>query len=167
MEAERALQAQAIGGNEAHAGNGNGSTGKKTSTQGYFYSGVRVLPPMEIDFSPLKDTAPLYGSEIKANNPWGPKYLCPAPLSAKLTAQIGRLTVATFRALECYDFARVDYRIRASDNQPMVIEINPIPGLTEGLGDLVLEASAAGVSYDELINTILDAALRRYGMLEE
>ena len=141
--------------------------GKKTPVREYYYSGVRVLPPMEIDFSPLPDVAPLYNSEIKANNPWGPRYLCPAPLTAKLTSQIGRLTVATFRALECYDFARVDFRIRATDNQPMVIEINPLAGLTEALSDLVLEADAAGISYNELINTILDAALRRYGMLDD
>lgn len=144
------------------------SNGKgKTPLREYYYSGVRVLPPLEVDFSPLKDAPPLYSSEIKANNPWGPRYLCPAPISAKLTSQIERLTVAAFRALECYDFARVDFRIRASDNQPMVLEINPLAGLTEGLSDLVLEAEAAGISYVELINTILEAALRRYGMLEE
>lgn len=141
--------------------------GKKPPVREFYYSGVRVLPPLEIDFSPLQDTAPLYNSEIKGNNPWGPRYLCPAPLTAKLTSQIGRLTVATFRALECYDFARVDFRIRASDNQPMVIEINPLAGLTEALSDIVLEADAAGISYAELINTILDAALRRYGMLDD
>lgn len=143
------------------------SNGKKPPVREYYYSGVRVLPPLEIDFSPLQDTAPLYNSEIKANNPWGPRYLCLAPLTAKLNSQIGRLTVATFRALECYDFARVDFRIRATDNQPMVIEINPLAGLTEALSDIVLESDAAGISYNELIRTILDAALRRYGMLEE
>lgn len=166
MLAQRALQAVTANG-EHTAGNGNGSHGKKPPVREYYYSGVRVLPPMEIDFSPLQDTAPLYGSEIKANNPWGPKYICPAPLSAKLTSQIGRLTVAAFRALECFDFARVDFRIRSSDGLPMVIEINPLAGLTEALSDIVLEANAAGISYDELINTILDAALRRYGMLDD
>lgn len=150
----------------APAANGGGN-GKKPPVREYYYSGVRVMPPMEIDFSPLKDTAPLYNSEIKANNPWGPRYLCPAPLTAKLTSQIGRLTVAAFRALECYDFARVDFRIRASDNQPLVIEINPLAGLTEALSDIVLEAEAAGISYSELINTILESALRRYGMLDD
>jgi D-alanine-D-alanine ligase len=144
------------------------SNGKsKAAAHEYYYSGVRVLPPLEVDFSPLKDVAPLYNSEIKGRNPWGPRYLCPAPISSKLTAQIGRLTVATFRALECCDFARVDFRVRASDNLPMVIEINPLAGLTEGLSDLVLEADAAGISYTELINTILESALRRYGMLDE
>jgi len=141
--------------------------GKKVPVREFYYSGVRVLPPLEIDFAPLVGTAPLYNSEIKANNPWGPRYLCPAPLSAKLTDQIGRLTVATFRALECFDFARVDFRIRESDNTPMVIEINPLAGLTEALSDIVLECNAAGISYNELINTILNAALRRYGMLDD
>jgi D-alanine-D-alanine ligase len=165
LEAARALEGQSAEmPNAAPAISGNG---KKPPVREYYYSGVRVLPPLEIDFSPLQGTAPLYNSEIKANNPWGPRYLCPAPLTAKLTSQIGRLTVATFRALECYDFARVDFRIRATDNQPMVIEINPLAGLTEALSDIVLEADAAGISYNELIRTILDAALRRYGMLEE
>jgi D-alanine-D-alanine ligase len=171
LEAARVMAMQtadaAHNANDAPAAAPPSSNGKKPPVREYYYSGVRVLPPLEVDFSPLKDTPPLYNSEIKANNPWGPRYLCPAPLTAKLTSQIGRSTVAAFRALECYDFARVDFRIRASDNQPMVIEINPLAGLTEALSDLVLEADAAGISYNELINTILDAALRRYGMLED
>jgi D-alanine-D-alanine ligase len=174
LEAARAMQVTSPGDGEEPARRGGANAtpvvaanGKKATSREYFYSGVRVLPPMEIDFSPLKDAPPLYNSEIKANNPWGPRYLCPAPLSGKLNAQIGRLTVASFRALECYDFARVDFRIRASDNMPMVIEINPLAGLTEALSDLVLEADAAGISYNELINTILESALRRYGMLDD
>lgn len=171
LQEARALQQ--VGANGGKASNGNGAMVinpmlvKSAPVREYYYSGVRVLPPLEIDFSPLKDTLPLYNSEIKANNPWGPRYLCPAPLPAKLTSQIGRLTVATFRALECYDFARVDFRIRESDNQPFVIEINPLAGLTEALSDIVLEANAVGITYEELINTILGAALRRYGMLDD
>jgi D-alanine-D-alanine ligase len=145
----------------------NGGSPALTASREFYYAGVRVFPPMEVDFSPMKDVAPLYNSEIKANNPWGPKYLIPAPISAKLTAQIGRLTIATFRALECCDFGRVDFRIRASDNKPFVLEINPLAGLTEGLSDLVLEANAAGMSYADLINGILNAALKRYGMLDD
>lgn len=172
-EAIRMAQEPVAVGENGNSSNGHSSVlapqpnGKKAPVREYYYSGVRVLPPLEVDFSPMKDTAPLYNSEIKANNPWGPKYLCPAPLSAKLTSQIGRLTVATFRALECYDLARVDFRIRASDNLPMVIEINPLPGLTEALSDIVLEAEGAGISYAELINSILESALRRYGMLDD
>jgi D-alanine-D-alanine ligase-like ATP-grasp enzyme len=148
----------------------NGNTnGKQTPpAREYFYSGVRVFPPLEVDFAPLgPDVAPVYNSEIKSKNPWGPRYLIPAPISAKLTDQIGRLTVATFRALECYDFARVDFRIRTTDNKVFVLEINPLAGLTEGLSDLVMEAEAVGLGYVRLINGILEAALKRYGMLDE
>ncbi len=160
---------------DGHGEAGNGTNGKSPPSNGkqasplrdFYHLGVRVFPQMEVDFSPLGEGAHPYGSEIKGNNPWGPRYLIPAPLPLKLADQINRLTVATFRALECYDFARVDFRIRASDNQPFVLEINPLAGLTEGLSDLVLEANAAGVSYAQLINGILEAALKRYGMLEE
>ncbi len=146
-------------------GSSNGNEARKVPLREYYEAGVRVFPPMEVDFSPVQDRPHLYNSDIKANDPWAPKYIIPAPISAKLTSQIGRFTVGTFRALECFDFARVDFRIRASDNQPMVLEINPLAGLTEGLSDLVMEANAAGMSYAELINGILEAALKRYGMI--
>lgn len=146
----------------------NPANGKRsTPLRDFYHLGVRVFPPLEVDFTPLGTGTHPYGSEIKSKNPWGPRYLVPAPLSAKQTDQISRLTVATFRALECSDFARVDFRLRASDNKPFVLEINPLAGLTEGLSDIVMEAEAAGLSYAQLINGILEAALKRYGMLED
>jgi D-alanine-D-alanine ligase-like ATP-grasp enzyme len=177
----RSIESPPVLGNESHGNrpaaggrlvrggtNGNVNGKLNPAAREYFHSGVRVFPPLEVDFAPLgPDVAPVYNSEIKSKNPWGPRYLIPAPITARLTDQIGRLTVATFRALECYDFARVDFRIRASDNKLFVLEINPLAGLTEGLSDIVLEAEAAGVGYDQLINGILDAALKRYGMLDE
>ncbi|MGE5140844.1 MAG: D-alanine--D-alanine ligase family protein [Rudaea sp.] len=171
-----ALQPVPAGAEAVPAEQPNGAAdGKPPTTNGkrpapprdFYHLGVRVFPPMEVDFSPLGSGPNLYNSEIKSKNPWGPRYLIPAPISAKLTDQISRLTVATFRALECSDFARVDFRIRSSDNKPFVLEINPLAGLTEGLSDIVMEAEAAGMSYAQLINGILEAALKRYGMLEE
>ncbi len=167
VPAGEATESQADG-HSAPNGRTGPSNGKQSApVRDFYHLGVRVFPPLEVDFTPLGDQPHLYNSEIKGKNPWGPRYIIPAPLTMKLTDQISRLTVATFRALECYDFARVDFRIRASDNQPFVLEINPLAGLTEGLSDLVLEAQATGMSYADLINGILEAALRRYGMLDE
>jgi hypothetical protein len=45
-----------------------------------------------------------------------------------------------------------------------ILEINPLPGLSPGIGDLVIEAEAAGINHAELINMILDEALERYGI---
>jgi D-alanine-D-alanine ligase len=59
----------------------------------------------------------------------------------------------------------VDFRLDAADNdRPYILEVNPLPGLYPGLSDLVLEAEAAGISYAELINTILDEACERLGL---
>ena len=60
--------------------------------------------------------------------------------------------------------ARVDFRLDADDgDRPYILEVNPLPGLYPGLSDLVLEAEAMGMSYDDLINAILDAARARHG----
>jgi len=44
-------------------------------------------------------------------------------------------------------------------DQPYVIEINTLPGLTE-LSDLPAQAKAAGISYNQLIGQILADAER-------
>jgi D-alanine-D-alanine ligase len=46
------------------------------------------------------------------------------------------------------------------------LEINPLPGLSPGISDIVIEAAAEGVDHPTLVNMILDTALRRYGMIE-
>ena len=59
----------------------------------------------------------------------------------------------------------MDFRLDADDgHKPYILEVNPLPGLYPGLSDLVLEAGAMGMSYDELINAIFDAACIRHGL---
>ena len=58
----------------------------------------------------------------------------------------------------------MDFRLDADDgDKPYILEVNPLPGLYPGLSDLVLEADAMGMPYNELINAILDAARERHG----
>jgi D-alanine-D-alanine ligase len=52
------------------------------------------------------------------------------------------------------------------DWKPYILEINPLPGLSPGISDIVIEAAAEGVGHTELVNMILETALRRYGMIE-
>jgi D-alanine-D-alanine ligase len=75
------------------------------------------------------------------------------------------LAAATFRVTGCLDVARVDFRLDEDDGDtPYILEINPLPGLSPGISDLVIEAGADGISHAELVNTILDEALDRYGI---
>ena len=146
---------------ETHAVNMTGKPAKART-----YKDLCVFPPLEIDLSttPLEEGG-VYDSVIKGKMNDAPKYFCPAPLTDEQVDQLSRLSAATFTALECYDLARVDFRVRSEDGKPFVLEINPLPGITRGVSDMVMAAEAVGVDYETLINSILLAALKRYGML--
>lgn len=85
------------------------------------------------------------------------QYLCPAPLDAALTEKIKLMCVEAYRAINCEGWARVDVLLRASDNQPFLIEINTSPGMT-GHSLVPMAARAAGMSYEEVCIEILKSA---------
>jgi D-alanine-D-alanine ligase len=89
-----------------------------------------------------------------------PKKVCPAPLSETVAETLRRISLATFRACHCKDYARVDIRIDAEGN-PFVLEINSMASLG-GTGSYVLAAAVAGYGFAGLINRILDVAHERY-----
>ena len=61
--------------------------------------------------------------------------------------------------------AWVDFRLDDADGaRPYILEINPLPGLSPGVSDLVIEAEAAGLSHAGLVNLILEEARERYGL---
>ncbi len=64
--------------------------------------------------------------------------------------------LATYRALGCSGFARVDLIL--GDEGPQVLEANAIPGLTD-TSLLPQAAEAAGMSFEQLVERILDLAL--------
>jgi D-alanine-D-alanine ligase len=55
--------------------------------------------------------------------------------------------------------ARIDFRLR--DGIPCFLEVNPLPGLNPQTSDLVILARLRGWSYEQLIESILEAAVRR------
>jgi D-alanine-D-alanine ligase len=86
-------------------------------------------------------------------------YVCPAKLPNELTAQAQELAVTTYRLLGCYGFARVDM-ILSKDGELQVLEGQAIPGLTE-TSLLPQAAEAAGISFERLIERIVEQALLR------
>jgi len=130
--------------------------------------GLTFLPPLEVDMTRYpEEEAGIYTSKIKTVMAHEFHYLCPAPLPEELISDLNWYAAATFRVTGCFDVARVDFRLDASDNnKPYILEINPLPGLNPGYSDLCLEAKAAGWSYEELVNRILDEAIERYELAE-
>jgi D-alanine-D-alanine ligase len=86
-------------------------------------------------------------------------FVCPAELGEELTARTQEIALATYKLLGCRGFARVDLMIEEATGEPLVLEVNAIPGLTE-TSLLPMAAEAAGLGFDELIENILELALR-------
>lgn len=108
----------------------------------------------------------IYSLEVKRDFRNMVKYECPAGLSPLLLEWVETMALSAFKALGCRDFARIDFRIdlRPRHGQPCFLEINPLPGLNPDDSDLVIMAGLVGWSYPKLIETILNAALKRHNM---
>jgi D-alanine-D-alanine ligase len=128
--------------------------------------GLRFLPPLEIDLGEYADQeAGIYTQHAKVELADKLNYVCPARLTPDKVEELNWLAAATFRVTGCLDVARVDFRLdEADDEEPYILEINPLPGMSPGISDLVIEADAMGISHSELVNMILEEALDRYGI---
>jgi len=81
----------------------------------------------------------------------------PADLSAEEERGVTEAALGTYRALGCTGFARIDL-ILGSDG-PWLLEANAIPGLTD-TSLLPQAAEAAGLNFEQLVERILDLALK-------
>lgn len=129
-------------------------------------AGLLFLPPMEVDLQPFEESDVVYSNRLKVDLADKLNYLCPAPLDSDTVDELNWLTAAVFRVTGAFDVARVDFRLDSKDNlKPYILEINPLPGLSPGISDLVIEAAAMGIDHTQLVNMILNAALKRYGLI--
>jgi D-alanine-D-alanine ligase len=125
--------------------------------------GFRVFPVLEIDTWQGAGHG-VYNVAAKSYYPGeagAPAFFCPADIPVTLETDLKELAVAAFEAIGARDLARVDLRLGA-DGQPYLLEINTLPGLKPAYSDMCLVAEAAGMSYTDLINGILNLAAERY-----
>ena len=128
--------------------------------------GLQFFPPLEVDLEPYRETDTVYSNRLKVQLAEDLTYLCPAPLDQAQVDELNWLAAAALRVTGAHDFSRVDFRLDANNNwKPYILEINPLPGLSPGISDIVIEAAAAGVEHTELVLMILHKAMKRYGML--
>jgi D-alanine-D-alanine ligase len=126
--------------------------------------GDEILPISEIVFENLPDK---YPKIITYEAKWSPDSIyykntipsCPAKLDKTLSEKIKQVAYDSFTALGCRDYARVDIRLDKK-NVPYVIEVNPNPDISVDSG-FVRSATAANLSYDELLNKIAGFAIGR------
>jgi D-alanine-D-alanine ligase len=87
------------------------------------------------------------------------EHFCPADFDAATTKRIQDAALGAFKAIGGRDYSRVDVMVKANGD-PVVLEVNTLPGMTE-LSLLPEAAKAAGFSYAELCQRMVDLALRR------
>jgi D-alanine-D-alanine ligase len=128
-------------------------------------AGLRFLLPLEVDLEPYQETDAVYSNRLKVDLADQLNYIVPAPLDRDMVDELNWLTAAVFRVTGALDVSRVDFRLDAYNFKPYILEINTLPGLSPDISDLTIEAKAEGISHTELVNMILNTALKRYGMI--
>lgn len=113
--------------------------------------GEEVFPVIEI-----VPSHELYDYECKYTKGMS-QYFVPADIPEFAAKKMQEDTLAAFKALRCEGYARVDFRL-TKDFKSYCLELNSLPGMTET--SLVPKAAkAAGYSFDELIDKIINHSL--------
>ncbi len=110
---------------------------------------------------PIVEVRPKVGSYDYKNKytSGATEYFCPAEFDAVTTKKIQAAALGAFYAIGGRDYARVDVMIK-KNGAPIVLEVNTQPGMTE-TSLLPKAAAAAGISYEELCQCMIDLALKR------
>ena len=124
---------------------------------------LQVFPIWEINLSKLPDGAHRIATDrVKWNVEYQKKHKietnAATDLSETLSEQIQRVSKRVYRALEMSGYARMDFRLDADGNF-FVMEANANPQLAFG-EDFAESAERAGISYEELLQRILNFGLR-------
>lgn len=87
------------------------------------------------------------------------RYEAPAKIDKRIEDRIKREALLAWNALDCRDYARVDFRL-SEEGEPYCLEVNTLPGMTE-LSLVPMAAAEAGLPFDELIERICMMARER------
>ena len=123
----------------------------------------RILPIFEFIFQ--KNELPFRSYSRKMVNYEIEDEVCLAQLQEQDQRAIENLALSAFKALECRDYARIDIRMDKL-GIPFVLEVNAIPNLEPEKSSFALMAKQAGLTFNSLIEEIIEAALKRYTLVE-
>jgi D-alanine-D-alanine ligase len=96
-----------------------------------------------------------YNFEAKYT-PGATDFAIPAEISAEVAVRLEETALKTYELLGCSGFARVDTIVE--NGTPLVLDVKTVPGFTE-TSTFPLAAEAAGISFESLIETILETTL--------
>ncbi len=89
------------------------------------------------------------------------RLLIPAPLNAEQTAEVQRLAVAAFLAIDGAGLARVDFLLDRQSGQLYLNEVNTLPGFTS-ISMYPKLWAASGLPFESLVDRLVELALERH-----
>ena len=87
------------------------------------------------------------------------RYVVPAEIDSGIAERVKREALLAYHSISCRDYARADFRMDES-GEPYCLEVNTLPGMT-GLSLVPMAASAAGIDFEELVESICLMAYER------
>ncbi|NQV48566.1 MAG: methyltransferase domain-containing protein [Rhodospirillaceae bacterium] len=133
---------------------------------GNIETGLDALPILEVDFSELDVGLPCilgYESKWHPESPyWNKINYLETGADAEVQHMLIQYSSRMFEVMECRDYARFDFRAD-SNGDIKLLEVNPNPGWCWD-GKVNLMAKFAGISYDQLLARILNAARQRLNL---
>ncbi|HEW92339.1 MAG TPA: D-alanine--D-alanine ligase [Thermotogaceae bacterium] len=115
----------------------------------------RVLPILEL--RPRREFYDYIAKYTKGMT----EFVIPSEIPEELQKKVEKIGESIFELFNCRGVVRIDGKL--SNDDFYIFEINTIPGLTE-LSDVPISAKAGGISYEELIDKIVQAILEKGGM---
>src|ERR671916_880958 len=97
-----------------------------------------------------------YNFEAKYT-PGATDFAIPAEIPSEAASRVEETALTIYKILGCSGFARVDTIF--AEGTPWILDVKTIPGFTE-TSTFPLAAETAGTTFEMLVETILDAALR-------
>ena len=114
-------------------------------------AGLQVLPVLQ-----LVPGTGFYDFEAKYQEGMT-EFIIPADISPEVAVRSQELARRIHVILGCRGFSRVDFMVDG-EGVPQFTELNTLPGMTD-TSDLPAQAQAAGISYEELVEIMLQSAL--------
>ena len=112
--------------------------------------------PERLGLVEIRPRGGAYNFEAKYT-PGATDFAIPAEITPGAAARLEETALKVYRTLGCSGFARVDTIVEGGT--PWVLDVKTIPGFTE-TSTFPLAAEAAGISFESLVETILEAALQ-------
>lgn len=125
---------------------------------------LQVLPAQELVFEKNPDAQNIATAkakhDLKYQEKWGID-IKPASLDEPVARTLEKLSKRIYKILELSGYARFDFRVN-ENNDFYFLEANPNPDLAR-YEELASAAETAGISYEELIQRILNTGMQQRG----